>query len=177
MKPNYIITTQRLGLRNWQDSDLIPFSEMCKDKAVMNYFPNTLSKTESKDLIERLKSHYLKFGFCYFAVDVLKTNKFIGFTGLLNQTYKSSFTPCIDIGWRLKQSAWGNGYATEAAQACLQFAFNTLNIKEIFAFAASKNKASEATMKKIGMKYISTFEHPKLVNTTLNPCIAYKITN
>lgn len=176
MKTDYIITTQRLGLRNWLPKDTEPFIKMCQDKEVMKFFPSTLSKEETKGLIERMKNHFLKFGFCYFAVDILKTKEFIGFTGLLQQNYESLYTPCVDIGWRLKQNFWGNGYATEAAKACLNFAFTKLNVNAVSSFTPKNNKASEAIMKKIGMTKLDLFIHPNLLESSkLNPCLAYKI--
>ena len=99
----YIIKTERLGLRNWRSSDLEPFTKMSQDEEVMNYFPKLLSKEECNDFIKRMQLHFKNFGFCYFAVDIIETREFIGFTGMLNQNYKSNFTPCIDVGWRLKE--------------------------------------------------------------------------
>ena len=82
----------------------------------------------------------------------------------------------MDIGWRLKKSAWGNGFATEAAKACLDFAFSELKLNEIYSFATTNNKGSEAVMKKIGMNYIDTFNHPSLINhKNLEKCIVYQI--
>ena len=95
---DYALTTERLGLRNWADSDLQPFSEMCADERVMEFFPNTLSKDQTNLLFIKMQNHFNEYGYCYFAVDRLDTNEFIGFIGLLNQTYKSEFTPCIDLG-------------------------------------------------------------------------------
>ena len=173
---NYSIKTDRLGLRNWLPSDVAPFTEMSQDKEVMKYFPKLLNKEESKSFISRMQNHFETYGFCYFAVDVIETGDFIGFTGILNQNYKSKFTPCVDIGWRLKKSAWGNGFATEAANACLDFAFSELKLNEIYSFATISNKGSEAVMKKIGMNYIDTFNHPSLINhKNLEKCIVYQI--
>lgn len=172
----YILKTERLGLRNWLSSDEAPFSEMSQDIEVMKYFPKLLSKEESENFIVRMQNHFDTYGYCYFAMDVLETGEFIGFTGILNQTYKSKFTPCVDIGWRLKKSAWGNGYATEAAKACLDFAISELELNEIYSFATINNKGSEAVMKKIGMNYIDTFNHPSLINNTnLKKCLVYKV--
>lgn len=95
---------------------------MCIDKVVMQHFPSVLSLQESKDLIQRFKKHFQEYNFKYFAIEKLDTKEFIGFTGLAMQTRESNFTPAVDIGWRLKQSAWENGYATEAAKACLKYA-------------------------------------------------------
>ena len=173
----YIIKTKRLGLRNWNASDLLPFTEMCQDKEVMKYFPNLLSEKDTENFIKRMQVHFKEFGFCYFAVDILGTNEFIGFTGMLHQNYESPFTPCVDIGWRLKKSAWNNGFATEAAIACLDFASEKLNLKEIYSIASKVNVSSIHIMKKIGMNYHSDFQHPALLkNEFLKNCVAYNFT-
>ncbi len=172
----YLLKTERLGLRNWLPSDEAPFSEMSQDKEVMKYFPKLLNKEDSKNFIARMQNNFETYGFCYFAMDILESGEFIGFTGILHQNYKSKFTPCVDIGWRLKKSAWGNGFATEAAMACLDFAFSELELNEIYSFATINNKGSEAVMKKIGMNYIDTFNHPSLINNKdIKKCIVYKI--
>jgi len=172
----YSIKTARLGLRNWVPSDEKPFIEMCKDEVVMQHFPKPLSKEETKGLISRLQTHFDTHGYCYFAIDLLETDEFIGFTGFANQTWKSEFTPCVDIGWRLKQSAWGKGYATEAAKACLDAAFPKFGLKEIIAFATDTNVPSQNVMKKVGMQFIGTVQHPAIVgDPRFEHCVVYKI--
>ena len=170
----YVIKTKRLGLRNWISSDLAPFLKMSQDEEVMQYFPNLLNEEDSKNFIARMQLHYKEHGFCYFAVDELNSEKFIGFVGILHQNFKSNYTPSVDIGWRLMKSAWGNGYATEAAKACLDYAFSELKLNEVYSFATLNNKGSEAVMKKIGMNYIDTFNHPYLIEYgDLKKCIVY----
>lgn len=172
---DYIIKTERLGLRNWIETDLEPFAEMCGDEMVMQNFPKTLSKEETKSFIGRLKAHFKKYGYTYFAVDILDSNEFIGFTGLANQTWESEFTPCVDIGWRLKRSAWGKGYATEASRACLKSAFEKFGLKEVIAFATDTNDASQNVMKKNGMQCIGNVQHPSIVgDNRFKHCVVYK---
>lgn len=173
---DFVLTTDRLGLRNWHASDYAPFIEMCKDEAVMRHFPKPLTENESLALIDRLQNHFQKFGYCYFAVEVLETGDFIGFTGLANQNWESEFTPCVDIGWRLKHAAWGKGYATEAAKACLDAAFTKFALKEVLAFATDTNFPSMQVMKKIGMNYIGNVQHPLIQNDSrFKHCVVYKI--
>lgn len=82
--------------------------------------------------------------------------------GLAHQKYKTIYTPAIDIGWRLKKSAWGNGYATEGAKRCLEHAFNELNILKVIAVCTVHNKKSEKVMQKIGMVKKGSFMHPEV---------------
>ena len=174
---DYIIQTKRLGLRNWTQHDVLPFANMCADERVMKYFPSTLSKEQTTMLINKMQNHFKEYGYCYFAVDRLDTKDFIGFIGLLNQTYESDFTPCIDIGWRLASHAWGNGFATEGAKACLFYAFNTLKLNEVYAVAPILNKKSQKVMQNIGMHYHLEFVHPKITKSDpLSKCVVYRAT-
>ena len=173
----YIIETKRLGLRNWLPGDEAPFVEMCQDPKVMEFFPAILSEVETLDLIERLKLHYEKHGYTYFAVDELESGEFIGFCGFAVQAWQSEYTPCVDMGWRLKQSAWGKGYATEAAKVCLEAAHQKFGLQEVFAFTPDLNLASQKVMKKIGLDYAGSFQHPKIANDgRFKSCVAYKKT-
>ncbi len=172
---DYIIKTNRLGLRNWQVSDIKPTTKMNTDKAVREFFPSTMSQLETEAFIKTMQQHFATHGYCYFAVDELTTHEFIGFIGLSNQTFKSDFTPCVDIGWRLLSKFWGNGYATEGALACVNFAFRTLKLKEVYAIAPELNLKSQRVMQKIGMTEYIHFVHPKIdKNNPLKNCVAYR---
>ena len=165
MKNNaYIFQSERLGFRNWRNVDLDAFAELNSDAEVMEHFPNTLSKIEVEELIEKLKEHYIINGFTYYATEILDTKEFIGMIGLALQKYETIYTPAIDIGWRLKRNAWGKGYATEGAKRCLEHAFYELDITRIIAVCTIGNKKSENVMKKIGMIKKGEFNHPDLSN-------------
>lgn len=110
---NYIFTSERLGFRKWTNNDLVEFTQLNSDEKVMEHFPKTLTKKEVELLLKKLNLHLIEKGFTYYAVELHDTNEFIGMIGLAHQEYKTDFTPAIDIGWRLKRSAWGMGYATE----------------------------------------------------------------
>jgi len=147
---------------------------MGQDPEVMEHFPGLLSSEATLALINRLKNHFQKYGYTYFAVDVLDTNEFIGFTGLANQTWESEFTPCVDMGWRLKREAWGKGYATEAATACLEAAHSKFNLKQVLAFATDSNLSSIQVMKKLGMKEIGKVQHPAIKDDDrFEHCVVY----
>lgn len=174
---NFIIKTQRLGLRNWIESDIDPFVAMCQDADVMKHFPDLVSKEDATTNVRGYQQHFAEHGFTYFAVEELSASEFLGFVGLKHQTYECPFTPCVDIGWRLKKSAWGKGYATEAARACLEFAFGAAGLDEVYAMCTNSNAASEAVMRKIEMEKVGTFDHPAIpTDSALNPCLAYRIT-
>lgn len=171
----YIFTSERLGFRNWELTDVDEMQQINSDEKVMEFFPNVLAKQQTSEFVERMKSQFAEKGFCYFAVDKLDGNGFIGFIGLSEQTYKSDFTPCIDIGWRIKSSEWNEGYATEGAKKCLDYALNDLKIEEIYSVAPKIKVRSEYIMAKIGLKKQYEFEHPLLTNNErLKTCVLYK---
>ena len=174
----YIISTERLGLRRWIDSDIKPFAEINTDSEVMKYFPKTLTYQETFEMVQRINLHFARNNFGLFAVEDNRTKEFIGFTGFAMPTFEASFTPCVEIGWRLKKEKWGQGYATEAATACLKYGFDMLHFDQIVSFTSSVNTKSIKVMEKIGMLYEADFNHPKIEgNSILCHHVLYQITN
>jgi len=172
---NYIFKSERLGFRDWELNDIEKMHEINSDEKVMEFFPSVLTKQQTTEFVQRMKSQFIKNSFCYFAVDKLEDNKFIGFIGLSEQTYNADFTPCIDIGWRIKSSEWNKGFATEGAKKCLEYALNDLKIERIYSVAPKINTKSEHIMTKIGLKKQYEFEHPLLIkNEQLKTCVLYK---
>jgi len=157
---NYIISTKRLGLRKWIEEDVSACIDMNKDPEVMKYFPETMTDLETMAMISRIRQRFEKSGFGFYAVEKKSTKEFIGFTGFGIPSFDSFFTPCIEIGWRFKKDEWGNGFATEAATACLQFGFEKLEFEKILSFTSVLNLKSETVMQRIGMKKIGEFDHP-----------------
>lgn len=175
---NYIFTSERLGFRNWIDTDVDKMIVINSNKEVMEFFPLTQTKEQTQTFIDRMKQMYQDKGFCYFVVETLSDNKFIGFIGLAEQNYPADFTPCIDIGWRLHPDFWNNGYATEGAKACLNYATHILKLESVYAVAPSINLKSIEVMRKIGMSYVKDFSHALLQNNTrLRDCVLYVIKN
>jgi len=174
----YIFTSERLGFRSWETTDVDMLFTINSDVDAMKFFPSTPSKTETRRFIERMQEQYKKNKFCYFPVEIITTKECIGFIGLLEQTYPTDFNPSIDIGWRIHPKFWRKGYATEGAKACLQYAFGQLHLKEIISVAPKINIPSIAVMKKIGMTKVKEFVHPKLKDyQNLRDCVLYKIEN
>jgi RimJ/RimL family protein N-acetyltransferase len=123
-----MITTARLLLRPWRDSDHAPFSAMNADREVMEFFPEQLSPDESDRVIARIQAHQEKHGFCFFAAEVVGKAAFVGFVGIQHVPFEAGFTPAVEIGWRLARPNWNRGLATEAAQAVLNYSFETLKL-------------------------------------------------
>ena len=174
------IKTPRLILREWLDSDLAPFAEMNADPRVMEYFPATLSFTETQELVARFRRHFLEHGFGLFAVELKDSKEFIGFVGLSVPQFAAHFMPAVEIGWRIASKHFGQGYATEAAREVLEFAWEELQLKEVVSFTTESNLASRRVMEKIGMvrDVKDDFLHPKLdENHRLSKHVLYRIAN
>lgn len=175
---NYIFTSERLGFRVWTEEDLPEFAALNADQLVMEHFPKPLTWDEAEKFIERLQKHHKRHGHCYYATEIKETREFIGFIGLAYQDYPTEFTPAVDIGWRLKRSTWGNGYATEGAMRCLEYAFNTLKLVRVISTCTVNNIKSENVMRKIGMQKMGTFFHPKLsAYPKQQKCVWYEVRN
>jgi len=173
-KKKYIFTSARLGFRNWVFTDIEKMHEINSDEKVMEFFPYIPTKEQTAEFVKRMKKQFEGKGFCYFAVDKLEDNEFIGFIGLSEQTYKADFTPCIDIGWRIKSSEWNKGFASEGAKKCLDYALNDLKLEKVYSIAPKINTKSEHIMIKIGLKKQYEFEHTLLTNTErLKTCVLY----
>ena len=152
--------TERLVMREWHESDIEPFAQMCSDEQVMRYFPSVMTYDECVGFVERVMQRHVDDGFGLWVVEV--EGLFAGFTGLARATFTTKFTPCVEVGWRLAQWAWGKGYASEAAKESLRIGFEEHAISEIFSFTTESNTPSESVMKRIGMKRRGDldFDHP-----------------
>jgi [ribosomal protein S5]-alanine N-acetyltransferase len=157
-----IISTERLGLRRWVDSDVEPFVRMNQDTEVMRYFPRPNTAVETIAFITRINTFFDEYGYGLFALELKATGEFIGYTGFAKPRFESWFTPCVEIGWRLKRDAWGQGYAMEAAKACLDYGFKELGLDRVYSFTALSNTPSERVMQKIGMERVGEFDHPMI---------------
>ena len=162
MKPEYQIKTERLGLRRWSQDDIRPFAEMNQNPQVMRYFPNRLTAPQTEQFIRSIEHHFDTYGYGLYAADLITTGAFIGFIGLYTAVFKSDFTPCTEIGWRLDSHYWKSGYATEGAKACLHQAFTEYHLENVFSFTSIINKPSIAVMKRIGLRLNREFNHPNI---------------
>jgi ribosomal-protein-alanine N-acetyltransferase len=158
------LRTPRLLLRRWREGDREPYAAMNADPQVREFFPELLTRELSDAQIVVFEEHLDQHGFGMWALELLATGELLGFTGMDLATYDAPFTPAIEIGWRLRRSAWGHGYATEAARECLRFGFEELELTEIVAATAVANQRSRAVMERLGMRHDSAedFEHPEV---------------
>lgn len=170
------LKTNRLILRNWKEEE--SFAILSADPRVMEFFPSPLTREESDASVRSASDHIEKYGWGKWAVVLVETGEFIGRIGLEEVDFQASFSPNIELGYRIAFEHWGKGYASEGAKAVLNYGFNILNLKEIIAFTSTKNLRSQLVMKRLGMNYDPTddFDHPKLsVSHPLRRHVVYRI--
>jgi RimJ/RimL family protein N-acetyltransferase len=155
------IETPRLRMRQWRESDREPFAAMNADPAVVEFFASPPSRAASDASIDAWQAQFAAQGWSNWAVELRESQEFIGFTGLSVPRRTFSFSPCVEVGWRLARKFWGEGFATEAARAALRVAFERLALPEVVSFTAVGNLRSRAVMERIGMYDTNQdFEHP-----------------
>ena len=156
------LVTERLVLRRWREEDREPFAAMNADLEVMLWYPAPLSRAESDAFVDRVEACFAEHGWGLWAVEA--DGHFIGYTGLWPVTPPVPSAGSVEVGWRLARSAWGHGYATEAARAAVRYGFETLNLDEIVSFTAVPNTRSQAVMRRLGMRHdpARDFDHPRV---------------
>ena len=155
------LETSRLRMRQWRESDRAPFAALNADPAVTEFFASPPSPAASDASIDAWQAQLAAQGWSNWAVELRESGEFIGFTGLSVPRRTFSFSPCVEVGWRLARRFWGRGFATEAARAALRVAFERLSLSEIVSFTAVGNLRSRAVMERIGMRNTKQdFEYP-----------------
>lgn len=148
-----ILETERLMVRTWSFDDAEDGYGIWSDPEVMRYVgtgkPNS-SIEETRAWIGRMKAHHERYGFGFWAVVEKKNSRLIGSCGM---GYQHDGGLPIEFGYTLARSSWGCGYATEAARACLRYAFEKLHLRELSASVDSRNVASQRVLEKIGFVY------------------------
>ncbi len=157
-----MIETERLILRGWQDEDRVPFSEMGRSPAVMAHLGPLMTAEQSDAAIGAMQACQRDHGYCFWAIERRADGRFFGFCGLKPGTV-GPLVGEIEIGWRLREDAWGQGYAREAAFASLAWGWANLDAARIMAITTPANTASWGLMRRLGMtrRHDLDFGHPQ----------------
>jgi RimJ/RimL family protein N-acetyltransferase len=156
------LETPRLILRRWREEDVAPMAAVNADPEVMRWIRDGSVRDEQQTRggIQAWESEWESRGFGLFAVEIRSTGELAGFTGLSVPDYLPEVLPAVEIGWRLGRSHWGQGFATEAAAAALQFGFEEQGLERIVSIAQVGNDASERIMTKLGMHAVRETVNP-----------------
>jgi RimJ/RimL family protein N-acetyltransferase len=150
-----VAETPRLRLRSWSDDDLDRLDAACNTPAVTRYLGGVQPREELAAAIGRLQAAEAAHGFTFWAVERRADHAFLGFCGL--KPVRDEATPAalhgeIEIGWRLREDAWGQGYAREAAAESLRLGFERFGLARILAFTMPANTPSWGLMRRLGMR-------------------------
>jgi len=158
-----MIETERLIIRPWRDSDRSDYLANCNDQAVTVHLGGPASVEDIDASLARIRKSQEENGFCFWATERKVDCAFLGYCGF--KIARDVGTPIegdLEIGWRLRRDAWGQGYAVEAARACLNWAWSNLEIGRIVAITVLANEASWSVMERLDMirRPDLDFRHP-----------------
>lgn len=166
------IETPGLWLSPPSTSELDEIYHLQSDPVVMKYITGTGRTHEQVvEMLTKSIDHYKKHGFTFFSVYEKQSGRFIGQGGLIYLALDDS-QPEIEVGYRFTQDAWGKGYATELAKACIDWGFQHLKLDEIVAVTHPENFGSQHVLQKAGMvrgKDRVYFEKPVFSFVIKNP--------
>jgi [ribosomal protein S5]-alanine N-acetyltransferase len=147
-----IVETERLTLRHVRDDDLDVYAAMHAHPEVMRFSPerHPLSREETAALLTWIQSVYATKGYGLWAVVHTVRQEVIGYCGFTNYVLEGSDE--VELGYRLAPAAWGQGFATEAAKACLQMAWHDMQLRRVVSLIEPENTASIRVAEKLGFR-------------------------
>ena len=149
---NAIIETGRLVLRYLRPGDLEVMCSYLGDRETMKYYPSPFSREFVRDGIRRNLDHYQTYGYGLFAVELRSTGAFIGDCGLVWQDLDTGKE--LEVGYHFHRSHWGQGYATEAAAACIHYAFCNAGVDHVISLIRPENLPSRRVAERNGLRNV-----------------------
>ena len=148
-----MIETERLTLRNWREEDIEPFIRHLNTAPVMRWLGGVRTREQQSAVVrDRFIAWQEALGFTFWAVERRSDGELLGLCGLkLSDDPGSPVEGAVEIAWRLREDAWGQGYAKEAAVASLDFAFDRLGVERVVALTVEGNAPSWGLMLRLGM--------------------------
>jgi len=172
-----VIETARLILRDWGEADIAPFIRHTNTPAVMRWLGGVQSEAGLADTIRsRMMRWQAERGFTFWVVERKADAELLGFCGIkIADTAGSPIEGVHEVGWRLREEAWGQGYAREAAIGSIAHAFGALGAPRIVAITFVQNSPSWRLMERLGMTRRPECDYDDPRFPTLNPTIVYDI--
>lgn len=146
----FVLETERLRLRPLKLTDVQNLMKIFSDPIAMEHYPGTKSEQEAKEWIEWNHSNYHSFNVGLWAVELRSTGEFIGQCGIVPQKIEGEML--MEIGYLFIRDHWSNGYATEAAKACLNYGISKCKFPKVISLIDPANQPSVAVATRIGMQ-------------------------
>ncbi len=172
--PAPTLSTRRLTLRQWRDSDIEAAVDLSADPVVMEHLGGVRDRGNVLAALDTDAVGLALRGIGKWAVELTDTGEFMGRVGT-SVTFDLPSGPNLEMAWRLARRYWGNGFATEAARAAMDYAFDHLEVDEVVAVTAVRNTASQAVMHRLGMTFAGNFDHRRFApDDPLRPHVLYR---
>ena len=174
-----VAETDRLRLRDWGEEDEAAFYEIMNTPAVMRHLGGVQSPEDWNAAFQRLQGYSRDLGHTFWIVEDKASGEILGFCGLKRLNAPGAggdLTGTPEIGWRLRESAWGKGIAKEAAIACLDIAFGRLGYDEVVSMTIPPNRESQGLMLRLGFKRREDLDFVDLrLGPEVNPQIVFEL--
>lgn len=158
-------------VRELRPSDFPDACRLLQDPQVMYAYEGPFSEQEVQNWLDKQLTRYRRDGFGLWAVVEKSTQEQIGQCGLTLQDYAGRQVP--EVGYLLCKAFWHKGYATEAACACRDYAFDTLGFEAVYSIIRDTNRASQQVALRNGMKRTDSFV--KYYRGVRMPHFVYKV--
>ena len=170
------VETERLRLRTWDPEDLDEFMRHTNTEAVMRWLGGVRNRAWHEAAFGRIERYHREFGHTFWIVERKSDGALLGFCGLKRVNSEGApFPGDFEVGWRLREDAWGQGYAKEAAIKSLDLAFARFGAPHVVALTVQQNDASQGLMKRLGMIRREDLDFESTdVPPELNPVIVYR---
>ena len=144
------LQSTRIKLREFEQFDFPDLAEMLQDPRVMYAYEHVFSDRDVQEWLDRQQTCYFRYGFGLWAIVLRETGEMVGQAGLTMQPCEE--TEVLEIGYLLKRRFWHQGYATEAAEVCKQYAFSQLQAPKVYSIIKADNEPSKRVARAIGMQ-------------------------
>lgn len=169
-----MIRSDRLRLRQWRESDRNAFAALNAAPEVTRDLGGPLDRIQSDAKFDRYVAAFDRHGFCRWALEDLD-GQFLGYTGVMPSRPGHPLGPHAEIGWRLVRSAWGRGYATEAARASLRDVFERFRLKEVLAYTSADNVRSREVMRRLNMQRAASLDYAEPLGTGMWQGLVWRV--
>jgi len=146
----FVLETERLRLRWFRHEDADAVFAIIGDATAMQYYPKSFNREDAEVWVGRNLRRYADCGHGLFAVTLKGSDEVIGDCGVIRQVVAGA--EVLEVGYHLRRDQWGHGYATEAARACIAWAFDTLRAEKVISLIRPENVPSRRVAERNGMK-------------------------